>query len=51
MSTTTNTCPNCKSKMSCSCQRRKANDGSDCCTRCVASKNAQLARVVRNQHL
>lgn len=51
MSTNQNKCPNCKSVITCSCQRRKANDGTECCSKCVASKNSQIAKASRNQHL
>lgn len=28
-------CGNCKAKMGCSCQKRKASDGKQCCVKCI----------------
>jgi hypothetical protein len=36
------TCSNCKSKLSCGCQRRTASDGAATCTSCLASYEAGL---------
>ena len=33
------TCPNCKKRLGCSCQLKKANDGTQCCTNCVGKYN------------
>ena len=35
-------CGNCKSKLSCGCQRRKASDGTQVCANCIAKYEAQL---------
>jgi len=29
-------CSNCNAKMSCGCQKRKASDGTSCCSSCLA---------------
>lgn len=31
------TCPNCKAKLSCGCQKRSASTGAQGCTNCIAS--------------
>jgi hypothetical protein len=36
------TCSNCKTKLSCGCQKRKASDGASTCTKCTASYEASL---------
>jgi transcription elongation factor Elf1 len=36
------TCPNCKNKMSCGCQKRTAKDGKTVCSKCVTSYEADL---------
>lgn len=36
------TCPNCKNKMSCGCQKRTAKDGKTVCSKCIASYEAGL---------
>jgi hypothetical protein len=38
------TCSNCKSKLSCGCQRRTASDGAATCTNCLASYEAGLTQ-------
>lgn len=35
-------CGNCKSKLSCGCQRRKASDGTQVCSNCLSKYEAQL---------
>jgi hypothetical protein len=35
-------CPNCKAKLSCGCQTRKASNGTRVCTNCVGKYEAQL---------
>lgn len=35
-------CPNCKSKLSCSCKIRTASDGKIVCTNCQASYEEKL---------
>ena len=32
-------CPNCNARLTCSCQRRTAKDGSPACDQCVNAKN------------
>lgn len=34
------TCNNCKSKLTCGCQRRTAKDGTSCCNKCVNTYNS-----------
>jgi hypothetical protein len=36
------TCSNCKTKMSCGCQKRSASDGKSVCSKCVTSYEADL---------
>jgi transcription elongation factor Elf1 len=36
------TCPNCKNKMSCGCQKRQASDGKTVCSQCASNYEAQL---------
>jgi hypothetical protein len=36
------TCSNCKSSLSCGCQKRKASDGTAVCTKCQASYEVKL---------
>jgi transcription elongation factor Elf1 len=36
------TCPNCKNKMSCGCQKRTAKDGKTVCSKCITSYEADL---------
>ena len=36
------TCSNCKSQMSCGCQKRTASDGRSVCTKCLSSYEAGL---------
>lgn len=40
-------CPNCDSKLSCGCQKRRASDGKDVCTNCLALYESQIV----NQNL
>ena len=35
-------CPNCKAKITCGCQRRKAKDGASTCSNCVTTYNNNL---------
>jgi hypothetical protein len=37
-----NACPNCKAKLSCGCQKRKASNGQQVCANCLAKYEAQL---------
>ena len=34
------TCPNCKKKLSCGCQKRKARNGREVCSNCLTSYEA-----------
>lgn len=34
-------CPNCGTSLGCACQQRVANDGTSCCSNCVAAYNVQ----------
>jgi hypothetical protein len=36
------TCPNCKNKMSCGCQKRTAKDGKTVCSKCITSYEGNL---------
>ena len=36
------TCPNCKNKMSCGCQKRTAKDGKTVCSKCITSYEVEL---------
>lgn len=36
------TCKHCGKRLSCGCQRRKASDGTQVCSTCVASYEAKL---------
>lgn len=38
------TCPNCKSKLSCGCQKRIASNGATVCTMCLASYEASIRK-------
>lgn len=35
-------CPNCKARLSCGCQKKKAKDGTQVCTHCVTTYNNSL---------
>lgn len=35
-------CPNCKSKLSCSCKLRTASDGKKVCTSCITTYEQNL---------
>lgn len=35
-------CSNCKAKLSCGCQKRKASDGQQVCASCLAKYEAKL---------
>jgi len=36
------TCPNCKSKLSCGCQKKTAADGTQVCANCISKYNQTL---------
>ena len=42
------TCPNCKAKLSCGCQKRKASDGKQVCSTCL-SKYEQNLKLIANR--
>jgi len=52
-------CLNCKKKLSCGCQQRKASDGKSCCTNCLSAyentlkinKNASAPRPLPNSNV
>jgi hypothetical protein len=35
-------CGNCKAKLSCGCQRRKATDGTQVCSNCITNYETKL---------
>lgn len=37
-------CPNCKSKLSCGCQKRTASDGKQVCSNCMSSYQMNLLK-------
>lgn len=37
------TCKNCGATHGCGCKARKAQDGTECCTKCVAAYNMKIA--------
>ena len=41
-------CQNCKSQLSCGCQKRKASNGTQVCANCLASYEAKLNKKVVN---
>jgi hypothetical protein len=41
-------CGNCKAKLSCGCQRRKASDGTQVCSNCLTKYEGQLKKKVLN---
>ena len=36
------TCPNCKARITCGCQKRKASDGRQVCSTCISKYEAAL---------
>jgi hypothetical protein len=40
-----NICNNCKTHLSCGCQRRTASDGKQCCDSCIAEYEARLTSI------
>lgn len=36
------TCPNCKTRLSCGCQTRKASNGASVCTTCIGKYEANI---------
>jgi hypothetical protein len=36
------TCSNCKAKLSCGCQKRKASDGQQVCSNCLARYETKI---------
>lgn len=46
------TCPNCKTKLGCGCQQRKASNGAAVCTNCLMKYEAELKNAAHNpQHI
>ena len=41
-------CPNCKTKLSCGCQQRRATNGNTVCTSCYAAYEAGLKNSANN---
>lgn len=39
------TCPNCKAKLSCGCQKRTASNGVSVCSSCVSSYEAKIKQA------
>ena len=37
-------CSNCKSKLSCGCQKKTASDGKQVCTKCISTYEANLKK-------
>jgi hypothetical protein len=37
-------CPNCKTKLSCGCQRRTASNGTTACSSCIGSYERELKK-------
>lgn len=44
-------CPNCKTRLSCGCQQRKATNGTTVCTTCFSSYEAALKGVANPQQI
>jgi len=42
-------CSNCKTRMSCGCQKRKASNGTQVCANCLASYEAKLKTAQPNE--
>jgi hypothetical protein len=42
-------CQNCKSQLSCGCQKRKASNGTQVCANCLASYEAKLKTAQPNE--
>ena len=38
-------CPNCDIKLGCSCKKRTAKNGTNGCTSCIASLNAESSQI------
>lgn len=38
-------CPNCKSNLTCGCQKRVASNGVQCCTLCIATYENSIKSV------
>ena len=43
------TCPNCKTRLSCGCQNRKASNGATVCTNCIGKYEASLTIAKNTQ--
>lgn len=42
-------CPNCKTKLSCGCQKRTASNGATVCTSCLPAYEAQLKNKINTK--
>lgn len=40
-------CPNCKKKLSCGCQKKKASNGQTVCADCIAQYERQLKEQLK----
>lgn len=40
-------CPNCKSQLSCGCQRRTASDGTSVCSSCLSAYESKLQNAAQ----
>jgi hypothetical protein len=38
-------CTNCGNNLSCGCKKRVAQDGTSCCTECIAAYNNKITQV------
>ena len=43
------TCSNCKSKLSCGCQKRTASNGAQCCTMCLGAYEGALKNKINQK--
>ena len=43
------TCPNCKTRLSCGCQSRKASNGAKVCSTCIGKYEANLTLTKQKQ--
>jgi hypothetical protein len=41
-------CPNCKTHLSCGCQKRTASDGKQVCNNCLVQYEAEIAKAKEN---
>jgi hypothetical protein len=43
------TCPNCKARITCGCQKRKASDGKQVCSTCLNKYEIGLKKITSKQ--